>query len=706
MGNGTATAKSRSVVKKTAGDEQVDAALEGGIIRPEDLVDDTWYFKQLALNAEELRQGKTNELNAGRRQDYLAKLYKLVTGQDLSTASRTLRSNVERLEDESLLERNEKELRELDEIIKGVPGLSMAKKKRWLDAIALTIECQKFARSCSLGTWLYVCRDSEGEGGVMRPAKIHVQFHENWTGRYTLTEAPPGHGKTVNFHGKKLYDIGNRPWRRCLFLHDVKDKAGKELELIKKYIRSGRFRAVYPKVRVLERTEGAKDNSMSFAVVRPNEFSREPTVEAAGSRSNTQGNGYDTIYADDICKPDEAHHPAIRQQTNFKWENEHSKRLRDPEKAEVHMVFTSWDEDDVPNRIKASIRKGTAYQPWQYHASPLTFDADGNPISLWPGRYPIAFYANEQATLSPRDFGRLYLHQCKPAADRLVHRIWFYPADVGDPVWTKISSEMREAYLERLETIHNGQQWLSIDPSATRGKDSAECPVLQFSLTASGHGYLVDAWHFPGDPVMVQQWVSDAICGNVSPGKDWRIPKKVDMVLWEEGSPQSAQITLWEDYIRRDIKKRNIQWGGSFIRVRPVGMYGRQAVGKRVRLSNCAPYIDNGYVKMPGRMHYDAKQNKISFVCSPRDNIRKVADQLMNFPSGLVDAVDAFTQWVIYNERRLRRENENIAAPAAPKEEIFNSYKEGLKVLKKQMRTPRDISEMEREYEWNKGMLG
>lgn len=695
--------KAAVVVKE--GLDQPEEAAQADEIRPEELVDDSFYLRRFAQLVSGVRNKTISALDAAREKKFLTELYKDMNGHSLSEASRRLRSPVERLEDESLLEKNEGELDELLDVIKALPGVSVSKKKRWRDGIALAKALQAFARSCSLGTWLYVCRDAEGQGGQLKPADMHIAFHENWKGQFTLTEAPTGHGKTVNFQGKKLYDIGHRPWRRCLFLNDIKEKAQKELNITKKYIRSRRFQAIYPDLRVLTRADDAKENAGSFTVVRPNEYSREATVEAAGIRSNTQGSGYDTIYADDVCKPDVANHPAIRAEANFKWENEHSKRLRDPETAEIHMVYTPWDDDDVPNRIKRRMRNKEEYRDWSLASFPLTFDENGQPIPLW-SRYSADYYRNEQASMLDRDFARIYLLQCNPPASRIVKRLWYYPADINDRNWDCLSQEVREAYLERLEEIRNGEQWLSIDPSASSGKGSAECPVAHFSLTAKGYAYLVDIWFFPGDPVMVQEWLSDAICQELSEGREWRLPHRVDKILWEDGSPQKGQLTLWEDYIRRDIKKRGVSWHGSFIRRRPIGQNSRQAVGKRIRLQNSASYLNNGFVKFPGMLHVNSKERRIRFVCSNRESIKKLVDQIQNFPRGLVDGVDATTQFIIYNESRLKQD---LGVPkGAPQQAVgvYNSLRVNFKRQIAAMKQPQDQSDMERESKWMSHLVG
>ena len=450
--------------------------------------------------------------------------------------------------------------------------------------------------------------------------------------------------------------------------------------------------------------DGSEDSRRRFTVTRPNRFSREPTLEAAAILSNIQGNGYDKIYADDICKPEVAHQPAVRQQVNFKWKNEVEQRLRNPATSEKVMICTPWHEDDTHSQIKKQIQAGIR-TGWRVESFSVRISDSNEPVSLWPARYTADYYKSQQARLSRQDYARLYEMRCMPDEARVVSRLHFYPSDRDDPLWDILSGELREAYEQRLETIRNAEQWLSIDPSATSGKFSTETAVNHSAITAQGVGYLVDCWFFPGNPVLMQKWIVCAIMGRIVyedealEGYPLPATKTIHRVLIEAQSGMKGQVVLWREFIIRELKEKGFRWNGY---IEDMGTRGRsgmgQNVGKRIRLTNCAGYLENGLYRLPGRMEHNKNLNQIRFVCSSNERVKKLVGQILNFPSGLTDGVDTVTQFLIWNEARLHREQTKVAT--VEDGEIYDTMKEGMKFALASLRNPEPDDEMERESQW------
>lgn len=629
-----------------------------------------------------------NALEGQRTIDALAKAYERLAGEPLSEANRRMLSPIERLNDRHLIELNEAELVELETAINALGDLDVKKKARWLDLIRRARRLQARAKSAAVAMWTYVGRDSE-KGAVFSMAHVHRQFFNVWgddSRPHSITMAPPGHGKTTCMRGQIISELANDPSLRILILYDTDDKAKKEIAIIKQYLRSPRFAALYPEVRVLSRNDGSEDSRRRFTVTRPNWGSREPSIEGAAITSQINGNGYDQIFVDDPCPSAVVQQPATREAINFKWDNEVEQRLREPARSRIRIVCTPWHQADLAGHLIEQCRRGVR-EGWRIAVDQFRIeeDADGRPLSLWPERYPPSYYVGQRQRLRPNDYARLYRLVCTADEERLVGRLGYYPADTADPAWGQLSGEVREHYLQRLETIAKAEQWLSIDPSATSGRESSETAITQIAITANGTAYVTDCWFFPGNPVAVQDWIVERI--RTTP---------IHRVLIEAQGGMTGQVALWKEYIGRRLRELGVRWTGSIIDCRTQGRGGGQNIGKRRRLQNTSAYLEQGYLKFPGRMLL--RGGGIEFVSSEGENIRKLVRQILNFPSGTSDGVDTVTQWLIYNESRIQREQ----APAvATPEPVYDSMRDGMKAAMAGLRRGGETkSDMVEESKW------
>ncbi|MFH0908732.1 MAG: hypothetical protein V1929_08220, partial [bacterium] len=363
------------------------------LARAELPTDDTRYLK--TLDAQRLLQIWSDEWESN-------------TGIPFTEAARQTMTPLERLGSSKLLDQNEKELDELETAIEAVDKLDPAKKRRWLGMIARVRVLQSKARSSVMHFGVYVVRDSE-KGGVLQMTSLQQGYFSVWNDErfpHSIVMAPPGHTKTCSFRIQILWDIAQAPQLRTLILYATVDTAKGEVNLLKAYFRSPRMRALYPWMRVLKRSEGARDSSERFTITRPNWSSREPTVEGSGITGEINGRGYDRIYIDDPCSPKLAIQAGQRDSVNKIFEEVVEQRLRDPVNARIRMICTPWHVNDLPGYIEKQSHDGDRTD-WRIERFEVKDDAKGMPIPLWPERYPASYYRVKRRQ-NPANYQRQY----------------------------------------------------------------------------------------------------------------------------------------------------------------------------------------------------------------------------------------------------------------------------------------------------------
>lgn len=631
--------------------EQADAEHAAPVVEeipPEKLAEPEWYFQQFTDLVNKVNRGELKDVDAQRRRKFLADTFHDVTGERLSEHGKELFDPIRTLESQTLAQKNEAELNELKAAIERCPGVDVKTKHRWIAMILLCLALQHAARTNAIAMWTYVGRTPD-TNKIFVMDKVQQDFFAVWNDDehpHSLLMAPPGHSKTTSLRGQIVYDIAKQPSLRVLVLYDTVPKANKEIGTLKRVFRSSYFRALYPHLRVLTRKDDAEDSNQRFTITRPNQFSREPTVEGGASTSNLQGNGYDRIYMDDPCPSKVQWEPTLRQQINDRFDTVISKRLRSAD-GRIRLICTPWHENDLAGYIRRQVRDGER-TGWRIAVDQFRIkdDEDGNPIPIWPTSHlNVDFLRRERNTLSPTKYAQVYKLTCTAEEDKLVRHLRYYPADPDDPMVEKISHLMPERMAkdqERLATIEKGEMWLSIDPSATSGRASSETAASKWSLTPNGRAYMVDVRFFPGNPVAMQEWIVDQICET-----------RIDYVLCEGQGGIKGQVALWKTYVLRELDNRGFKWSGSWLDITTQGRGGGQHIGKRRRLQNAASYLQRGYVRFPGRYHWDDKHKRVNYICSNRERFKKLVSQILNFPVGANDGVDTVTQFVIYNEARL-----------------------------------------------------
>ncbi len=659
-------------------------------VTPEQLTDVRFYMTKLAEITRQTLIGDIPAVDAQRKQAFLADLFENINGVALKTASQGLRDPIERLADDSILELEEGMINKVEAAIRAIPGLDIPKKKRWIRLIERARAIQALAKKSAIAMWTYVGRNTEN-GEVFHMQTIQSRFFNVWndtTKPNSLIMAPPAHSKTTCLRGQVIWDIANDPTLRILILYDTDDKSKKEIGVLKTLMRGKYFRALYPEVRVLGRQDDAEDSRRRFTVLRPNTGSREPTVEGAAIMSQINGCGYEYIYVDDPCPAMVANQPTTRDNINFKWTNVVEERLRNPERSRIRMICTPWHMNDLAGHIQRQVQEG-ARDDWLIAIDEFRIkdDLEGNPIPLWPQRFDSNYYRNKRLKMSPNEYARNYQLMCHGEEDQLVSKLKFYASEGLSEQFQQQHPEHVEAHLARLEAIRKGELWLSIDPSATSGRNSSETGVSEIVITAGGQAYCTDCHFFPGNPVVMQEWIVQRIAGG-----------GIRYVLVEAQGGMKGMVSCWREYITRRLRELKVNWTGSIIDVKTQGSGGGQNIGKRQRLKNVAGYIQNGYIKFAGRQVWDIGIKAYDYRCSRNDRMQKLCNQILHFPMGTSDGVDTITQFLIFNESRLVLEGEQ-AGPVENLGEYENTMRTGMAAAMASLRQPKQ-SDSQEEDQW------
>ena len=532
--------------------------------------------------------------------------------------------------------------------------------------------------------------------------RIHRDYFDAWSDPkylHNLMVAPPGHSKTTSMAGMVCGEIIDQPWLRHLYLTDSDDKAKKFVDYVRTILRGRKCRALYPDLRVLTIREKKQDSSRRFTVMRPN-LSKEPTLEAAGMQTKIGGNRYDRIWIDDACPEEVRYQANMRQRINEKFANETERRLNDPSSARIRMTGSLWHIQDLLMTTLAQINEGSR-QDWGVSIEQFRIldDENGNPVPIWPERFTSAWYA----AIRHRDYPvyeRLFMLRCTETKDKIIHKLRFFPSDMDDPLWGDLGDRARLAFEARRDKIRNSEKWLSIDPSSTSGKLSTRTAAVEIAITTDGNAYVTDCWMMQGNPAGFQSWLADMIMSG-----------RYRYVLCEAQGGMIGMVSLAKEYVRKRLAEERYEWNGSFCECNTLGK-GRSKTNesKGQRLKNVAPLIEDGYIRFPGRLKQNtgAKNTTWEFVCSARDNIKELAAQFMNFPSGLNDGLDCITQFLAYNCHRLSRESSALSeTPGVQAGGEKSQFQEAAHAMLTDFERDDDAgSDSEREFEWIQQRLG
>uniref|UniRef100_A0A6H1ZGY0 Putative terminase n=1 Tax=viral metagenome TaxID=1070528 RepID=A0A6H1ZGY0_9ZZZZ len=637
-------------------DESEFAAAIGGSVYqiPSDkLADCDAYLTAAAAVQNAVGRGAIKPIDAQRHMAMLAENCLSFTGTALKDVAREKIDPITRFA--GLMESGAAELLQVEAAIRRIDDLraSEALKKNWNGLIRRTIALQKLAREDGAKFAVYVDRNDEPDR--TEDVLLMEWFHVYWFGIWedpehpcNLIEAPVGHGKSKLKRLHRCWRIGNHPEARCLYLTDETSKARKTIQVMRKVIRSERFVAVFPGVRVLGRNDDSENSSLRFTVIRRNWASREPTVEGAAITSRIQGNRYDEIDADDFVPPDARDYESVRRDVNHRWESVVMARRANP-KARVNIIGTPWHIDDTYARIEKQAEQGRKGD-WRVEIEPFRIrdDSDGVAIALW-SKWPSAFL--EGRKIAGRDYDFNYRLQPASESTRIVKRVMFYSAEPG----------LNEPNgLRLVEQIAQAERWLSVDPAGTSGEKSSNTGVVEIAISPAGYVFVTDCWLYRTNITEVITRLGDLVLA--------RMDVPYEGVHWEaQGGIKVGMPAVLSEF-RRYLTERG--YDAESLKLVTTGTRVGGEVRNRskiVRLKNCASLIEHGLVRFAGvrtenrlmpmghprRFYYDAR---------PNSSIGRLVQNIKDFDGvHSTDAVDALTQWILHNQGRIR----NPFAPAA-----------------------------------------
>lgn len=571
----------------------------------------------------------------------------------------------------NILAMTELELTALKEAIRRVDELRLttAEKSRWIGMIDDVLDLQRQARKDPAKCWLYCFRNDDPHhvGEVLDPQWFHVRWFDIWNdpdpeAQNSHIEAPVGHGKSSCVRAQMAWEVGDQPNLRVLYITDEKEKAKRTVQVLHRTLKSDRYRALFPDVRVIGRAEQAEQSSYRLTITRPNWESREPTFEAAGISSGVQGNRYDRIRGDDVCPPAVRTQPTVRRELAQTWVGVVEGRIGNAETSRIHLTGTPWHPDDTLGVVKRAIEKGQL-QGWVSHVDEFRIkdDAYGKAIPLWPKRYNQDFLENRKV----RD-GSLYdfKYRLIPATttQRIVKRVWFYNSVRDDPLTT---AEDRE----KLDTIAQAERWLSIDPAGTAGKGGSDSGIVEIALTPRGVACVTNCWKLHEGIVAVTDKVVDLVLTAV--------PKYAG-VHWEAaGAWKATMPAVLEGMVRR-LKEANYDTKSLQVITTDTNIgnaTGRTQMSKIARLQQCAGFFEGGVVRFAGRrvryrpgasaMRAAVGQSDTALAVLPGGDMERLTQDILNATEGnFADWVDAVTQWLLRNRHRIYTLADKPVAPA------------------------------------------
>jgi len=550
-------------------------------------------------------------------------------------------------------------------------------KKKCLSLLRSLLSLQQQARKDTIKAWLYVMRDSEGDAlpeqqdsegnGIFHPEWFHVAFFMAWTQDKlpkVLVMAPPGHGKTTCLRWYLADKIGRQPHRRFLGLYDVEDKPKAEIPLVATILETGRYRAIFPHIRLLDRKHGQERSTKRFTVERKNIFSREPTYEGYSVRAQFNGRGYDELICDDMCPPSVREQQYIRDEVWSNFTSVGTERLRNPRTAQIKMIATPWSEDDAHGRIRSMVAKGQL-DGWLVLADCFAIqdDTEGRAIPLW-SRFHTRILEQKKAFMGVR-YDCNYRLQASTDATRVLRRMWYYNADPAG-----VHTTPRD--LEILEALAGGERWLSVDPSATQAKWSSDNGVTRWVFSPGGYLFCTNVWFLHLGAVPMQDWLIRKLYH--APGSGY-----TGLYIEAQGG-MKGQCNLWVQAITDALKTGQIPAGdGDDRQVVGLAPYARtmprlqmtgtrmggsvQNLGKMRRFMECTHFLENAWVRFAGvRVPDNTRPTDRQTItrCMPKNNstMERFQNGMFQFDgTNNSDAIDSLSQFLLGMKHLMRNPN-------------------------------------------------
>jgi hypothetical protein len=242
----------------------------------------------------------------------------------------------------------------------------------------------------------FVLKDEE-TGADIEQARIHLEMQATYDREdFMIVLAHPESGKTQQFAvGRTLFELGNNPDLRTVFLNNGQDGAKKNLSATKKYLeRSTELRAVFPHLR-----PGGLWREDAITIERAS-LARDPSIYCLGFHGNILGARIDRAVVDDLLDYENTRSAPARADTSSWFRRTFMTRLTSG--AKMVFLTNAWHEEDLAHELGEG--------GWVTLRYPV-LDEAGNPT--WPERWPLHRIRQVRKTQANElEFARMYM--CEP----------------------------------------------------------------------------------------------------------------------------------------------------------------------------------------------------------------------------------------------------------------------------------------------------
>jgi hypothetical protein len=241
----------------------------------------------------------------------------------------------------------------------------------------------------------FVLRDEE-TGTPVEQVPMHVEMQSAYDKeRFVVVLGHPESGKTQQLVvGRTLFELGNDPTERHVFLNNGQDGAKKNLGAVKKYVeRSEELRAVFPNLR-----PGGLWREDAITVEGAG-LSRDPSVYCLGFHGNITGARIDRAKVDDLLDYENTRSESARQDAESWFKRTFLTRLT--RRSTLAFLTNAWHEDDLAHNLEAD--------GWRTLRYPV-LNQKGQ--STWPERWSLERVAEWRRRLGELEFARMFL--CEP----------------------------------------------------------------------------------------------------------------------------------------------------------------------------------------------------------------------------------------------------------------------------------------------------
>jgi hypothetical protein len=680
-------------------------------------------------------------LDAKREFALLDKTTLILTGEELADISVSSISPYQRFA--ALDETCEEQLLLLREAYHADHRVTAEERETWDALVLRMIRLQRLAASDPAKLMVYVFRDQaqKHKGDVLAVQWFHVAWFDTMNDparRFCAFGGPPGHGKSSDCRAEDAWLIGTHdPERgapRLLILTDTVPKSEKEIDVMSRVLKSGWYRAVFPNIRILDRSDNAREGIKGFTVGSVGHaFDREPTVEGCSVFSNPHGNRYDRIRGDDFFPPEVRYQDQTRDRAQRNYDGVIQTRLDDG--GRIALTCIPWHPDDAVGRLRKQAREDPNCT-WlvRFDEFAIQRDEKNLPIPLWPERIG----RTDLIRMSKSDTFTC-THELAPEKGqrRGLQAVRYYPSDPNDPLIAYLSPDRKARLLLELKQIARGERWLSIDPASADTKIACDIGAGKWALTETGKLYHTQMHWFRGQPGDLEKWVLRQIVGDELYDSRWVNPddthedklKKldrartirpavgdVDQVAMESGGPQTAQYKGLRDHIADGLQSMGITWNGTVHACLPQDG-SHTNVSKTIRFNSVANFFRDGTVLFPGRLettNAPSAENKDGITTGPlesgaNDDVAKLVRQFLRFPNGAKDGVDQGVQLVVklHDENRLgvRGATPEQAAEQQGLDPMTAALRATLRQLREQGQETQYSQQMREEDSWTQEVL-